>query len=668
MRRVGIDVGGTFTDVVTVENGEIKTYKTASTPENPAIGVGEGLEILVSDDPDAKRVQYIHHGTTVGTNALLEGKTALTALITTAGFRDVLEIGRQDRSSLYDLDFSRTDPVIPRGLRFTVPERINPEGKILKPLDTKALKQVCQNIPDSVESVAVSTLFSFTNPTHERTIKKYLQAHGFKEVTLSSEVLPEFREYERTSTTAINAALKPVFQEYLGQLERRAEELGTDGVWLVMQSNGGLIEPDTAENQPVRTILSGPAGGVKGSQFIAGLANIDDVLSLDMGGTSTDVCLIKDGEAAVTTDWSIKEHPVGVSSLDVHTIGAGGGSIAWVDEGGALRVGPKSAGADPGPACYSRGGESPTVTDAHLVLGRLDPDFPLADSLKLDKGAAKRAINREIAEPLDLNPSQAAQGILNVANSNMKKALRLVSVQQGHDPRDFVLLAYGGAGPLHATQLAADMSIPRVIIPPAAGVLSALGLLASNTRREFVYSILEDFDELPPGELSQQWMEAKDKASSNLETSSVEYQPSLDMRYKGQSYHLRIPVSGMRVARTDLHDAKKAFHQLHKRKYGHSRVNEPVEIVNQRLDVIGKIENLKLSTGIRGSTEKAYLGTRQVVFPSGTRETEIYQYERLGVGNSLAGPAIVHSRDSTITIMPGQEARINSEGALLIEV
>jgi len=667
IKRVGIDVGGTFTDVVGVEEGKIISHKVPSTPDNPAVGVGNGLEILTTETSNINQPRYIHHGTTVGTNALLEGETAETALITTEGFRDVLEIGRQDRPKLYNLDFSRSAPVVPRSLRLTVPERIGPEGEVIRSLDHEEVERIVEKIPDYVESVAVSTLFSFVNPKHENEIKKHLIEGGFQEITLSSDVLPELREYERTSTTAINASLKPVFRDYLGQLEDRAEKLGIEASWLVMQSNGGLIEPDLAKREPVRTILSGPAGGVKGAQYIASSAGYEDVLTLDMGGTSADVCLIKDGETAVTTDWSIDDHPVGVSSLDVHTIGAGGGSIAWIDEGGALRVGPRSAGANPGPACYLHGGEEPTVTDAHLVLGRLDPDFPLADSLKLDKDSAKQAIREKIAQPLGLNNEEAAQGILDVANSNMKRALRLMSVQQGHDPRDFALLAYGGAGPLHAARLAEEMSIPRIIIPPAAGVLSALGLLTSDIRREFASSVMEDFTHIEPEDLRGGWNEMRKGASGSLAREKLKYKPYLDIRYSGQSYHLRVPIPKIEVERKDLAKAREVFHDLHKRKYGHSRPGEPVEIVNQRLEIVGEIDDVELSPGDRGRGESPYLGEREVVFPGGAEKAEIYRYELLSVGETISGPAILHSRASTITVNPGQTARLNRDGALIIE-
>ena len=668
MERAGVDVGGTFTDVVGVENGKVKGYKTQSTPENPANGVGNGLELFLKDNPGVEQLKYLHHGTTVGTNALLEGETAETALITTAGFRDVLEIGRQDRPELYELNFSRSSPVIDRDLRFTVEERIGPDGELLEELSENDLIKLSREIPDSVEAVAVSTLFSFANPVHEERIKKYLLDNGFENVTLSSEVMPEIREYERTSTTAINASLKPLFRDYLGELEEKADALGINGLWLVMQSNGGLIEPRIAKKYPVRTILSGPASGVKGAQFIGRSAGFEDVLTLDMGGTSADVCLIKNGEPAVTTDWEIQDHPVGVSSLDVHTIGAGGGSIAWIDEGGALRVGPKSAGADPGPACYPAGGEQPTVTDAHLVLGRLTPEFPLADSLSLNEIGAEEAIREKIAEPLELDQTEAAQGILDVANANMKRALRLVSVNQGYDPRDFTLMAYGGAGPLHAARLAEEMSIPRVIIPPAAGVLSALGLLVSNTRQEFVTSVLKSFAEVEPRQLEKSWFEAKSRADKNLEKNKVQYKPYLDLRYSGQSYHLRIPVPEIEVDNRILSEVRQEFHERHERKYGHSKPKETVEIVNQRLETLGITEAIELSPGEKARDTSTTVGRRKVVFSGGPRKTEIYRYESLNPGDSIAGPAIVHSRDSTITINPEQRARLNREGAIIVEI
>ncbi|MFP4588815.1 MAG: hydantoinase/oxoprolinase family protein [Candidatus Acetothermia bacterium] len=668
MERVGVDVGGTFTDLVGVLDGKLLTRKTLSTRKNPAVGVGTALQQMVSGEPEfARQLDKIHHGTTVATNALLEGETAETALITTAGFRDVLEIGRQVRPDLYDLNFSRPSPIVPRNLRFTVSERLAPGGRVIRALDEEELRKVVKKIPDTVSIVAVSTLFSFVNPIHEQKIKKYLLNHGFQDVVLSSEVLPEFREYERTSTTVLNASLRPVLRKYLTQLEKRAKDLEIDARWFVMQSNGGVIDPNIAERQPVRTILSGPAGGVKGSQFIARSAGYEDVLTFDMGGTSADVCLIKDGEPAVSSDWSIEGHPVGVSSLDVHTIGAGGGSIAWIDEGGVLKVGPQSAGACPGPASYLKGGNQPTVTDAHLVLGRLDPAFPLADGLQLDKRVAREVLEREIARPLGLSLSEAAQGILDVANSNMKQALRLVSVQQGHDPRSFVLLAYGGAGPLHATRLAKEMSIPRVIIPPAAGVLSALGLLTSNIRREFVSSVLKLLGDLEAEELEGRYSEFVQKVSESIDD-RTRLHPFLHMRYQGQSYDLRVPLSTVKVNGQDLKQARGMFDRLHRQKYGHARPDEPVEVVNQRLVIVRETEDVKISRGSRGGKGPAHLGSRMVTFPSGERETDVYRFESLKVDEPLVGPAVVHSADSTITILPDQQGKLNHDGAMLIEV
>ncbi len=668
MKRAGVDVGGTFTDVVGVKDGHVIGYKTKSTPENPAAGVGDGLGIFVRETSGVDRLRYLHHGTTVGTNALLEGETAETALITTAGFRDVLEIGRQDRPDLYELYVSRPAGVVPRDLRFTLEERVGPEGEVIEGLDRDELADLSRRIPETVEAVAVSTLFSFANPVHEREIVEFLRDRGYENVTLSSEVMPEIREYERTSTTAINAALRPLFRDYMDELAREAETLGIEATWLVMQSNGGLIGPRIAKNYPVRTILSGPASGVKGAQFVGDAAGFEDLITLDMGGTSTDVCLIKAGEPAVTTDWEIKGHPIGVPSLDVHTIGAGGGSIAWIDEGGALRVGPKSAGADPGPACYPDGGEQPTVTDAHLVLGRLDPEFHLAESLSLDKSAAELAVRNEIGAPLGMNPTEAAQGILDVANANMKRALRLVSVNQGHDPRGFTLLAYGGAGPLHAARLAAEMSIPRVVIPPAAGVLSALGLLVSDTRQEFVSSVLKNFDEVDPVRLEKTWLKQKERGRENVSGERIEYRAFLDARYSGQSYNLRLPVPEIHPDERVLAGVKQEFHNMHQRKYGSSRHEEPVEVVNQRLEIVGKIEDIELTVEGRAAEASPRKGEREVVFPDGPRKTEIYRYEALEPGDSIVGPAIVHSRDSTVTINPGQKARLNRGGALIIEI
>ncbi|KPN30355.1 N-methylhydantoinase A/acetone carboxylase, beta subunit [Halolamina pelagica] len=465
--RVGVDIGGTFTDVVAVRDGEVTVTKTPSTPDEPERGVMNGLdesESAAGYTPET--VDFFSHGTTVATNAVLEGTWADTALVTTEGFRDALEIGRQDRPDIYDFDAEKAEPVVPRDRRFTVPERLDERGSVLRELDEDAVRAVAAAIDDTgVSAVAVCLLFAFENPAHEHRVTEILREElPDVSVSQSSTVLPEIREYERSVTTSLNAALKPVMSDYVGELEREVRGRGVDAAVKIMQSNGGLIDAGAARERPVNTLLSGPAAGVQGATHVAARAGYADLITMDMGGTSCDVSLVQDGEPVVSTDVAVGDYTVGVPMIDVHTVGSGGGSVAWVDAGGALRVGPRSAGADPGPICYGRGGERPTTTDAHLLLGRIDPEGFLPEDR--DVGVADvRAAFEALGDELGMGPEETAQGVLDVANANMARALRVVSVERGHDPREFALVAFGGAGPLHAPTLAAELDVPTVLVP-----------------------------------------------------------------------------------------------------------------------------------------------------------------------------------------------------------
>ena len=480
--RVGVDVGGTFTDVVAVRDGELSVTKVPSTPAAPADGVLDGLDAMAETAgvaPDA--VGFLAHGTTVATNAVLEREWAETALVTNEGFRDVLEIGRQDRPALYDLTATKPEPVVPRDRRFEVPGRLDERGRELEPVDEEAVQAVAGAIEDTAaETVAVSLLFAFEDEAHERRVAELLEAATGLDVSRSSTVLPALREYERMLATALNAALVPVMGAYLGGLGPRIDERGFATELAVMQSNGGTIAAERAAAEPVRTLLSGPAAGVRGAAYVAETAGEPDVLTLDMGGTSCDVSLVRDGEPTVSREVTVGDYPVRLPMVDVHTIGAGGGSIAWLDEGGALRVGPRSAGADPGPICYGRGGTEPTVTDAQSLLGRLDASRFAAGALDVDRATVEDRFAEQLAEPLGQSVEAASRGVLEVANASMERALRVVSVERGIDPRELGLVAFGGAGGLHATALAAGLGIPRVLVPRAAGVLSALGLLVGD--------------------------------------------------------------------------------------------------------------------------------------------------------------------------------------------
>jgi N-methylhydantoinase A len=675
---IGIDIGGTFTDIVFLAQGKeaVEVVKIPSTPGKLENGVIQGLQALRKRTGlRFEEIRRIVHGSTVATNALLEGKLARTALITTEGFRDVVEIGRQNRPDIYDLLVERPQPIVHRDLRFEVPERLDYQGKVIKPLDEQAVERIAEElIRRDVKSVAISLLFSYANPEHERKIAEVLRRKLDIPITLSSEVLPEFREYERTVTTVINAALRPIIGDYLERLEEEASKLGFKKSWQIMQSNAGITSSRGAEAQPVKIVLSGPAAGVEGARFVGEQTGFHNLITLDMGGTSCDVSLIKDGEVTITTEGKVGGYPIKVPMVDIHTIGAGGGSIAWIDKGGALRVGPQSAGADPGPVCYGKGNQEPTVTDAHLVLGRLNPESPLGELGGLDLEGAKKAIQEKIAKPLGMSLEEAAQGILAVADANMERAIRVISVERGHDPRHFALLAFGGAGPLHGAGLAARLGIPKVLIPETAGVLSALGLLRTDLAHDYVQSIVRETSKLDLKEINAIYELLKEKGREELLREGVteemiRYQPSLDMRYLGQSYELNLSFSNHRLTQEEFERLVEGFHERHKQVYGHAASEEPVELVNLRLRAVGLMEKIELRNDRRGSLEEAQRPTRLVHFLKvGWVETEVFAREFLPTGGSLKGPAIIEGRESTVVIPPQMQASIDGFGNLIIDV
>jgi N-methylhydantoinase A len=673
--RVGADVGGTFTDVVAVADGRVRVTKTPSTPDAPERGVVDGLERVADRDAvDPGDVSAFAHGTTVATNAVLEAEWADAALVTTEGFRDVLEIGRQARPDIYDFQAEKPTPVVERDRRFGVPERLDEQGAVLEPLDEDAVRALAADLRAAgVESVAVCLLFAFENDAHERRVREILRAEGLDvPCSLSSVVLPEIREYERTLTTALDAALKPVLADYVGRLTDAVADAGVRAPLRIMQSNGGTITAEAARDRPVRTLLSGPAAGVQGATYVAGRRGFDDLLTMDMGGTSCDVSLVTDGDPVVTTDVEVGEYPVSVPMTDVHTVGAGGGSVAWLDPGGALRVGPRSAGADPGPVCYGRGGDRPTTTDAQFLLGRIDPES------FLDGGGASRAevrevVERELADPLGLGVDAAAQGVLDVANANMERALRVVSVERGYDPREFTLVAFGGAGPLHAATLAADLDVPRVLVPRAAGVLSALGLLTSDVLYDYSTSRVRRLSAVDPGDLSATFEEfvaaGRDRlAAEDVPPDRMTFERTADLRYVGQSFDLgvRVPAS---LDADALEAVAERFHRRHRDRYGHASPSEPLELVTLRCRARGTVEPPDLAAETtRESVEAARTGTREVGFDGAVRETPTFDRARLGPGMSLDGPAVVEGAESTTVVPPGQHLRVDDDANLLLEV
>jgi len=673
--RVGVDIGGTFTDIVTVRDGAIAVSKTPSTPEHPDDGVVTGLRKVRDRDGLAfEGVRFLGHGTTVATNAVLEEEWAETALLTTEGFRDALEIGRQARPDIYDFQVEKPTPVVARDRRYGVPERVDERGDVLEPLDESAVRDVVREF-DGVESVAVSLLFAFENDDHERRVRDIVaeECDGVS-VSLSSDVLPEIREYERTLVTALNAGLKPVIERYLGRLEERVAGLGVQTDLKIMQSNGGIITAGAARERPVKTLLSGPAAGVQGATYVAGLCDIEDLLTLDMGGTSCDVSLVEGGEPLVTTDVEVGDYPVSVPMIDVHTVGAGGGSIAWLDAGGALRVGPKSAGADPGPVCYGRGGERPTITDAQLLLGRLNPASFLSGELDVEVADVRAAIERDLADPLGTSVREAAQGVLDVANANMERALRVVSVERGYDPRRFALVAFGGAGPLHAPTLAEQLDIPRVVVPRTAGVLSALGLLISDILYDFSTSRVRSWADVSPAALTERFRDFETQGRERLREEALPgermaFERRVDLRYVGQSFDLSVPVPDSALTEGDMETVARRFHDRHERRYGHAYREEPIELVTVRLRARGVVDEPDLRPEpVGGTVEAAVTDTRRVVYDGRARETRIYDRDAIPTDATFEGPAVVEGRESTVVVHPDQRVRADEYGNLHVEV
>lgn len=678
--RVGIDIGGTFTDFVLLhpESGKVSTFKLLTTPHDPSAAVLDGLEqILEISEIDRGVALQIIHGSTVATNALLERKGAPTALITTEGFRDILQIGRQDRPELYDFNIDPPPPLVPGEFRFEVVERISAEGEILTPLDITKLDTILSQIKaGGIESIAVCLLFSFLHPQHEREISQRLRQEGFF-VSPSCEILPEYREYERMSTTVINAYVSPVLDRYLSNLESSlSTRSDAQSKLRVMQSNGGYISVSEARKSGVRCIFSGPAGGIVGAHYLAGLiggSKEDDsptnLITFDMGGTSTDVSLIS-GEPHVTIESQIGGFPIRIPVLDIHTIGAGGGSIASVDAGGALRVGPQSAGAEPGPACYAHSQvfdpsiHYPTVTDANLVLGRLAADHFLGGRIMLNRKHAHKSLDA-ISTVLNIDNSQAALGVIEVANAHMERALRVISIERGFDPKDYTMVSFGGAGGLHAAELARRLGIPDIIIPPLASTLSAFGMLAADVVKDYVQTVMlsgyetnETLTEVMTPLLDNGFKEIK---MEGIPETNIILEEFLEMRYMGQSYELMVPL---------CEDYVSTFHNIHERTYGYSRIDAPVEIVNIRVRAVGKVQPPSLlthpSTG--PSVEHALIGRRMVSFSEKLIETPLYQGEKLQPGNRIMGPAVIVRTDTTILLGISDQAVCDPLLNILIEV
>lgn len=646
MLRIGIDTGGTFTDFVAVDGDSVHVFKLPSTPAEPFRAVLEGVARVVGD----REGFLLQLGSTVATNAFLERKGAKCVLVTTQGFEDLIEIGRQNRPGLFQLESSRPEPLVPPSLRIGVKERVLFDGKPLVALENKSLDWLKGKIQQlKPESVAVVLLYSFVNPENELRISEALRDFEVP-VSLSHKVLPEFREFERTSTTVINAYVQPIMAGYVSAL--REHELVRRGRFTIMQSNGGSISPESAEREPVRTLFSGPAGGVVGAFEVAKRAGYDQVITFDMGGTSTDVCLC-DGKIETTHEASIDHHPVSIQMIGIHTVGAGGGSIAWIDEAGMLKVGPHSAGAEPGPICYGRGTEV-TVTDAHLFLGRIDPDCFLGGEMKLHPEKVGPALEglagRLGGGERKWEPHEIAEGILRIVNTQMEGALRVISLQRGYDTRDFTLVAFGGAGGLHACELARSLMIPRVLVPANPGTLSAMGILRADVVQDTSVSLLADArDEDLGSRVAEEFNLLETKVAERLgeqgfERDVVELEKSLDVRYLGQSYEINVPHSDHFL---------ESFHRRHELFYGYSNDTLPVEIVSLRVRGRARYpqpEPIQHPAGPENPPTEALVQEKQLGFGDETLSVRFYLRERLTTGNVISGPAVILEYSATTFI------------------
>ena len=650
--RLGVDVGGTFTDLVALSDGTLVTAKVPSTPRDQSEGV---MNAVRTSEVEPGAVSALAHGMTVATNALLERRGARIALVTTEGFRDVLEIARQNRASLYDLAADRPPPLVPRELRFTVTERMGSEGKIL-PLDDESLKAAVSAVEEAeVEAVAVCLLFAFAHPEHEERVGEALrEALPDVYVSLSSEVLPEFREYERFSTTAADAYLAPRLAAYLKNLAGKAEDSGVPPP-LIMQSSGGVARIDDAIEDAAGCVLSGPAGGVVGAAYVGALGGYHDLLTFDMGGTSTDVAPIIGGEAQTTTETVVAGVPIKLPMVDVHTVSAGGGSIAWADAGGALRVGPRSAGAEPGPAAYGMGGEEPAVTDANLYLGYLRDGAELGGEVVLQRDLAEEALDN-LGERLGLDVQETALGIVRVANAEMVRALRVISVERGLDPREFALLAFGGAGGMHACSLAEELGIETVLVPRAGGVLSALGLAISDLRHDYVRPYLAPLAEVDAAEFEERFEGMEKIASDELE--APEFTRRADLRYTGQSFELTVEAD-------PLEKLEERFHAAHEQRYGYRMDDEPVELVNLRLIATVPVEKPGLDEP--AAEDEAVSERREANFDGEWLEVPVYDRESMGEGSEVEGPAIIEFKESTCVVRPGWRGAVDGVGTLVLE-
>jgi N-methylhydantoinase A len=680
---IGVDVGGTFTDFYAAneEAGIFHVGKTSSTPANPAEAILNGLVALCEKhDIPLDEIGRLSHGTTVGTNALIQRTGSRVALITTQGFRDLLEIGRQTRPHMYDLQKDHPAPLVEREHRIELRERIGADGEVVRAPESGEIAAVVDRaIAVGAQACAIGFLFAFRNPEHARRVAAALRERAPEiEISLSSEVQPEFREYERLSTTVLNAYLQPVLGEYLQTLERGVADRAPSAALGINQSNGGLMSPERARGFPVRTALSGPAAGAMGAAHAARQTGRRNVITLDMGGTSADVALIRDYKVDVAFERDVAGFPIRMPCVDVETVGAGGGSIAWFDRDGLLKVGPISAGANPGPACYAFGGDRPTVTDANLLLGRLSPRGLLDGDMGLDP-ALSRAAFQPLADRLDFTPERTAHGVLGIVVANMVRTIRTISVERGHDPRNFVLMPFGGAGPLHARDVAVSLGMREIVVPAAPGIVCAQGLLVSDLKEDFVASRRFELDEAGIGVLTEALTELQARAHQWLEDEKTpvqgrHFELTVDGRYVGQNFELTVPVaSGATLSASDMPDAGQLqanFYAAHETAYGYASADDPVEIVNIRLSASSRLHSDGAkSAAVDDASDPVPRDQRPVYFVADVAvEANIYSRADLHPGQCITGPAIIEQLDTTTPIYPTDRAEVTPDGHLIIKI
>ncbi len=678
--RVASDVGGTFTDLVYLdeETGEIGMTKSSTTPHNFAIGVEDTLKksgINVAD------TAFFVHGSTIIINALTERKGVKTGLITTKGFRDVLEIGRANRPDIYNMYYTKPKPFVPRYLRLEVRERVNYKGEVLEPLNEEDVRKAVEFLKNErVEAIAVCFLHSYANPSHEARCGEIIRELAPRiPVTLSHEITMEWREYERTNTAVLNSYVHPIAVHYLNSLEKDLGEMGMGPVGHIMQSNGGTVTFEMARRAPINTVESGPVAGVIGAAVIGELVGEPNVISIDIGGTTVKSSLVENGQPKITTEYKLgyrrdwAGYPIKVPTVDIVEIGAGGGSIAWIDKAGSLRVGPVSAGAVPGPACYGIGGEEPTVTDANVVVGRINPEYFLGGELTIYPDKARRALQK-IGDAFDMSVEEAAMGVIRLADANMVTALKLISVRRGYDPRDFTMVAFGGGGSMHAAALARELRVKKILVPTEPAVFSAWGMLMTDLRQDYIRTWVVRTDLIAPVDLNRVFAEMEEQATADLLAEKVKpdqivFQRYADMRYLGQEHTVKVPIPGGELTDKEIPDINERFHQLHEHAYTF-RLESPVELVNFHLTALGRVkkpEITRINKDEARSVMEARKGERKVMFDESFVTTPTYERDLLPVGATLSGPLIVEEPAATTVVFPGQRLSVDEYGFLHIE-